>query len=103
LARGFLAHEFQSVYAHSVNGEKDAVDDKGNPAYQSMQAGSAEVIADLVAGGYIIKKREGLVNHYWLNTEAPLRRPEMQDKKVKDLIELSTSRQPKLRRRARPQ
>lgn len=47
--RGFLAHEFQSVYAQSVNGTKDAVDADGNPVYQSMQAGSSEVIADLVA------------------------------------------------------
>jgi len=48
-ARGFLAHEFQAVYANSVTGDKDAVDSDGNPKYQSMQAGSAEVIADLVA------------------------------------------------------
>lgn len=47
--RGFLAHEFQAVYAQSVNGTKDAVDADGNPIYQSMQAGSSEVIADLVA------------------------------------------------------
>jgi hypothetical protein len=47
--RGFLAHEFQAVYAQSVNGSKDEVDAEGNPKYQSMQAGSAEVIADLVA------------------------------------------------------
>ena len=49
VSRGFLAHEFQSVYAQSVQGEKDEVDAEGNPKYQSMQAGSAEVIADLVA------------------------------------------------------
>ena len=49
ITRGFLAHEFQEVYAKSVNGTKDAVDAEGNPVYQSMQAGSSEVIADLVA------------------------------------------------------
>jgi hypothetical protein len=48
-ARGFLAHEFQEVYPSSVSGNKDAVDKDGKPAYQSMQASSSEVIADLVA------------------------------------------------------
>jgi hypothetical protein len=47
--RGFLAHQFQEVYAGSVTGAKDAVDELGKPVYQVMQAGSAEVIADLVA------------------------------------------------------
>ena len=47
--RGFLAHEFAVSYPTSVNGEKDAVDADGNPQYQGMQAGSSEVIADLVA------------------------------------------------------
>jgi hypothetical protein len=48
-ARGFLAHEFQTVYPNSVSGTKDAVDSDGNPVYQAMQASTAEVIADLVA------------------------------------------------------
>ena len=48
-ARGFLAHEFQTVYPNSVSGTKDAVDSDGNPIYQAMQASTAEVIADLVA------------------------------------------------------
>ena len=47
--RGFLAHEFQIVYPNSVTGEKDALDADGNPVYQAMQAGTSEVIADLVA------------------------------------------------------
>jgi hypothetical protein len=47
--RGFLAHQFQNIYANSVSGAKDAIDEDGNPVYQSMQAGSSEVIADLVA------------------------------------------------------
>jgi hypothetical protein len=47
--RGFLAHKFQEVYADSVSGTKDAVDKDGKPEYQSMQASSSEVIADLVA------------------------------------------------------
>ena len=55
--RGFLAHKFQEVYAGSVNGTKDAVDADGKPVYQSMQAGSSEVIADLVAEIQSLRKR----------------------------------------------
>jgi hypothetical protein len=47
--RGFLAHQFQEVYAGSVTGTKDAVDADGKPVYQAMQASTSEVIADLVA------------------------------------------------------
>jgi hypothetical protein len=55
--RGFLAHQFQEVYANSVAGTKDAIDANGNPEYQSMQAGSSEVIADLVAEIQSLRKR----------------------------------------------
>jgi hypothetical protein len=55
--RGFLAHEFQSVYANSVTETKDSVDNNGKPVYQGMQAGSAEVIADLVAELQSLRKR----------------------------------------------
>jgi hypothetical protein len=47
--RGFLADQFQEVYADSVTGTKDAVDAEGKPVYQTMQASTPEVIADLVA------------------------------------------------------
>jgi len=56
-ARGFLAHEFQEVYANSVTGTKDAVDEEGNPIYQQMQASTTEVIADLVAEIQSLRKR----------------------------------------------
>lgn len=56
-ARGFLAHEFQEVYASSVSGDKDAVDANGNPVYQAMQASTSEVIADLVAEIQSLRKR----------------------------------------------
>ena len=56
-ARGFLAHEFQTVYPNSVAGDKDAVDANGNPKYQAMQAGTAEVIADLVAEIQSLRQR----------------------------------------------
>ncbi len=55
--RGFLAHKFQEVYADSVTGTKDALDTDGNPVYQGMQAGSTEVIADLVAEIQSLRKR----------------------------------------------
>jgi len=55
--RGFLAHKFQEVYADSVTGAKDAVDTNGKPVYQQMQAGTAEVIADLVAEIQSLRKR----------------------------------------------
>jgi len=56
-ARGFLAHEFQAVYSNSVTGDKDALDADGNPKYQSMQAATSEVIADLVAEIQSLRKR----------------------------------------------
>jgi len=55
--RGFLAHQFQEVYAGSVSGTKDAVDAEGKPVYQSMQASTSEVIADLVAELQSLRQR----------------------------------------------
>lgn len=55
--RGFLAHKFQEVYPNSVTGEKDAVDADGKPVYQTMQASTSEVIADLVAEIQSLRKR----------------------------------------------
>ena len=46
---GFLAHEFAEVSPVSVAGEKDAVDADGEPIYQSMQASTPEVMANIVA------------------------------------------------------
>ena len=54
---GFLAHEFAEVSPLSVSGEKDAVDSEGKPVYQSMQAGTSEVIANLVAELQSLRKR----------------------------------------------
>ena len=33
---GFLAHEVQTAVPHAITGEKDAVDEDGNPEYQSI-------------------------------------------------------------------
>jgi hypothetical protein len=54
---GFLAHEFAEVSPMSVTGEKDAVDSDGKPVYQAMQAGTAEVIANLVAELQSVRQR----------------------------------------------
>jgi hypothetical protein len=56
-AKGFLAHQFAEVYPSSVTGEKDAVDKDGKPVYQSMQASSSEVMADLIAEIQSLRKR----------------------------------------------
>ena len=47
--RGFLAHDFANQYPKSVTGEKDEIDADGKPIMQSMQASTAEVMADLIA------------------------------------------------------
>ena len=46
---GFIAHEFMEVAKYSGHGEKDEVDENGNPKYQSIQPSSSEVMANLVA------------------------------------------------------
>jgi len=46
---GFIAHEFQAVSPSSVSGAKDAVNEDGAPVYQSMQASSSDVMANLIA------------------------------------------------------
>ena len=46
---GFIAHEVQAVSPSSVVGEKDAVDEDGKPVHQSMEYGSAEFIANIIA------------------------------------------------------
>lgn len=46
---GFIAHEFQEVSPCSVVGEKDAVDEDGNPEMQAMQASTPDVMANVVA------------------------------------------------------
>jgi hypothetical protein len=46
---GFIAHEVQSVSPTSVMGQKDAIDNEGNPIMQGMEYGSAEFIANIIA------------------------------------------------------
>ena len=54
---GFLAHEFAEVSTSSVSGEKDATNSEGKPIYQSMQASSPEVMANIVAELQSIRQR----------------------------------------------
>lgn len=54
---GFIAHEVQAVSPTTVTGEKDAVDAEGKPVYQSMEYGSAEFIANIIAELQSLRKR----------------------------------------------
>jgi len=45
------------------------------------------VLADLVAEGYLTKTKDGRNNHYEINRQAPLRHPTSQGKSVGDLIQ----------------
>jgi hypothetical protein len=53
---GFIAHELQAVVPHAVSGEKDAVDDDGNPIYQGVDA--SFLIPHLVAA---IQEQQALI------------------------------------------
>jgi hypothetical protein len=55
---GFLAHEFMEVAKYSGHGEKDAVDSDGKPIYQTIQASSTEVMANIVA---LIQEQQALI------------------------------------------
>jgi len=45
--QGFIAHELQAVFPDAVTGEKDAVDDEGNPVYQGVD--TSFLVGHLVA------------------------------------------------------
>ena len=55
---GFVAHEFAQTSPTSVIGEKDAVDEEGKPVYQSMQASSSEVMANLIS---LVQEQQALI------------------------------------------
>ena len=46
-ADGFIAHELAEVYPYAVNGEKDAIDEDGNPEYQNID--TSFLVATLTA------------------------------------------------------
>jgi hypothetical protein len=46
---GFVAHELQNVFPDAIVGEKDKVDEQGNPVYQMIDTGTASLVATLTA------------------------------------------------------
>jgi hypothetical protein len=44
------------------------------------------IVADLVEGGYVTRKRVGRRNHYTINRDGPLRHPLEQDHTVGELL-----------------
>jgi hypothetical protein len=52
---GFVAHEFAEVFPNFVNGEKDAVDESGNPVYQGLSY--SNIIPHLVNAIQTLSKR----------------------------------------------
>ena len=46
------------------------------------------IISDLEAEGYISKKRKGWYNRYYINPRLRLRRNEMRDIRIRDLIDI---------------
>jgi hypothetical protein len=53
--QGFIAHELQEVVPNCVTGEKDAVDEKGNPVYQGID--TSFLVATLTAAIQELKAR----------------------------------------------
>jgi hypothetical protein len=53
---GFIAHELAEVCHHAVTGEKDAVDENGNPKYQGID--TSFLVATLTAA---IKEQQALI------------------------------------------
>jgi DNA-binding transcriptional ArsR family regulator len=49
------------------------------------------IISDLEAEGYLERTRDGRVNYYEVNHELPLRRPELRDTAVGELLNLLRS------------
>jgi hypothetical protein len=53
---GFVAHELAEICPHAVTGEKDAVDEEGNPKYQGIDV--SFLVATLTAA---IQEQQGLI------------------------------------------
>jgi hypothetical protein len=56
-AEGFIAHELAEVCPHAVTGEKDAVDEDGNPKYQGIDV--SFLVATLTAA---IQEQQVIIN-----------------------------------------
>jgi len=57
--QGFIAHELQAVVPDCVTGEKDAVDETGNPQYQGVD--TSFLVATLVAA---IKEQQAIITAF---------------------------------------
>jgi hypothetical protein len=64
-AEGFIAHELAEVCPHAVTGEKDAVDDKGDPKYQQVDV--SFLVATLTAA---IQEQQALITALTARIEA---------------------------------
>jgi hypothetical protein len=62
---GFIAHEVQEIVPSAVSGEKDAVDAKGNPVYQGMDA--SYLVATLTAA---IQEQQAIITDLKSRIEA---------------------------------
>jgi hypothetical protein len=54
---GFVAHEVAEISPESVAGAKDAINEDGTPRYQTMEYGSAEFIANMIAELQDLRRR----------------------------------------------
>ena len=57
IGQGFIAHELQAVIPDAVSGEKDAVDEEGNPKYQGID--TSFLVATLTAA---IQEQQTIIN-----------------------------------------
>jgi hypothetical protein len=55
--QGFIAHELQEIVPDCVTGEKDAIDDEGNPVYQGVD--TSFLVATLTAA---IQEQQTIIN-----------------------------------------
>ena len=65
LADGFIAHELAEVCPQAVSGEKDAVDDNGNPVYQGID--TSFLVATLTKA---IQEQQDIINNLKSRIEA---------------------------------
>jgi hypothetical protein len=63
--QGFIAHELQAIVPDCVTGEKDAVDEEGNPVYQGVD--TSFLVATLTAA---IKEQQIIINELKTRIEA---------------------------------
>jgi hypothetical protein len=65
IGEGFIAHELAEVCPHAVTGEKDAVDEDGNPKYQGID--TSFLVATLTAA---IKEQQAIIQQLQADVQA---------------------------------